>query len=238
MKRFTLIELLIVAAIFGILVSLLLPSLNKSRKRARIALCMSNQAQTMRALTSFGVDNNKNLPPALVTGEWRTMKNKYEPMGLGYLVKQELLDPRILYCPTWQHPVARFNVKSPDGKYGGFHTEMQDNPSKFTWVSLAYRLFPDIYSSTNPYRPLSLYKDDSNTAVISDHWTRRGNNDFGWSQGNGAFAHNKGLNYVSAYLTGTVKLKYDRNKTLIAISIKHTDHQKIENAWREHFDLK
>ena len=48
MKRrsfFTLIELLIVIAIIGILVTLLMPSLAGARETARRAVCMSNQKQ-------------------------------------------------------------------------------------------------------------------------------------------------------------------------------------------------
>ena len=42
MKKFTLLELMIVVAIIGILLTLLLPSLNKARSRARAVLCKSN----------------------------------------------------------------------------------------------------------------------------------------------------------------------------------------------------
>lgn len=44
-KKFTLIELLVVIAILGILVSILLPSLQRSRSMTRSALCKSNLRQ-------------------------------------------------------------------------------------------------------------------------------------------------------------------------------------------------
>ena len=56
-KEFTLIELLIVIAIIGILLTLLLPSLSKSRYLAKNALCLSNQAQFYRGILQLKVDN-------------------------------------------------------------------------------------------------------------------------------------------------------------------------------------
>jgi prepilin-type N-terminal cleavage/methylation domain-containing protein/prepilin-type processing-associated H-X9-DG protein len=44
-KKFTLIELLIVIAIIGILISILMPSLRNSHERARSAVCKSNLKQ-------------------------------------------------------------------------------------------------------------------------------------------------------------------------------------------------
>ena len=58
MKSFTLIELLVVVAIIGILVSLLLPSLQQARDKAKLAVCLSNQSQIGRATSVFLSDSN------------------------------------------------------------------------------------------------------------------------------------------------------------------------------------
>lgn len=57
MKRFTLLELLIVVAIIGILLSLLLPSLGRAREAAQFAVCKSNNKQLMTAFTIYSKNN-------------------------------------------------------------------------------------------------------------------------------------------------------------------------------------
>ena len=62
MKKFTLIELLIVIAIIGILVTLLLPSLSKAREKAKIAVEVSNRKQLMTATSMYAHNNSGWLP--------------------------------------------------------------------------------------------------------------------------------------------------------------------------------
>ena len=57
-KNFTLVELLVVVAIIGILVSILLPSLDKAREKTRSAVCKSNLKQIGVAALMWSSDNN------------------------------------------------------------------------------------------------------------------------------------------------------------------------------------
>lgn len=58
MKKFTLIELLIVIAIIGILLSILLPSLSKARSKAMQAICLSNLKQSGTAMMMYMKNNS------------------------------------------------------------------------------------------------------------------------------------------------------------------------------------
>jgi prepilin-type N-terminal cleavage/methylation domain-containing protein len=68
MKKFTLLELLIVVAIIGILSSMLLPSVEKARASAMRTVCLSNQKQIGVAFVNYTVSNNSSLPSPLTGG--------------------------------------------------------------------------------------------------------------------------------------------------------------------------
>ena len=64
MKRnnFTLIELLVVVALIAILLSILLPSLSKARRVAKITVCVSNTSEIGKAIYLHFNDNDNRFP--------------------------------------------------------------------------------------------------------------------------------------------------------------------------------
>ncbi len=55
-RGFTLVELMVVIAIIGVLISLLMPSLGKARESARAVLCLNNEKQLFLANAYYGTD--------------------------------------------------------------------------------------------------------------------------------------------------------------------------------------
>lgn len=65
---FTLVELLVVIGIISLLISILLPTLNRVRETARSAKCMNNMRQIALATINYANDNNGLMPGRAGTG--------------------------------------------------------------------------------------------------------------------------------------------------------------------------
>jgi prepilin-type N-terminal cleavage/methylation domain-containing protein len=68
---FTLVELLVVIGIIAVLISILLPALNRARYEAKLVQCSSNLRQLTLALTMYA-NNNKQIFPAGRNFSWET----------------------------------------------------------------------------------------------------------------------------------------------------------------------
>ncbi|WDE99382.1 prepilin-type N-terminal cleavage/methylation domain-containing protein [Lentisphaera profundi] len=150
MKKFTLIEVLVVVAIIGILASLLLPSLKNSRKSAQSASCKNNLKQMTLAFYSYADDNNDHIPYA--TWKWSWQDFIYD-----YLSNNTLSDAEKA-ANTWPSDKALDVFVCP----GARHDLIGDNG-----FALSNYIMPAANSRSNSSRVSNWYHPSANPETES-----------------------------------------------------------------------
>jgi prepilin-type N-terminal cleavage/methylation domain-containing protein len=120
-KGFTLVELLVVIGIIAVLISILLPALNKAREQARRTQCLSNLKQVHALFMMYANQNRDQVPIGCSGNEmqynyiiWRTVTgqpSKYQSFGL--LHETGLMkDPQVFYCNADTSPFYQYDNES------------------------------------------------------------------------------------------------------------------------------
>jgi len=182
-KKFTLIEVLVVVAIIGILVSLLVPSLSNARQRSREAVCKNNLKQLYTTQMFFADDNEGKIWATNFGNEWM-LKTSYgtkdadnnwvnynfhengEQILEPYLGKEVWQNPdthiAIYRCPATDHsdaPDAWYVQSGNQGRsYSGFTDPNQDN-------SLA---IPSEYPVRNYGNPQIIFQNSNRKPFLWD----------------------------------------------------------------------
>lgn len=123
---FSLMEMLVVISLIVLLISLIMPSLQNAKERARISACSANLNQIGIAVTTYASDYDDRIPPLRQFGGQTQSINHWprwfrEPgdtryWNLGQLwIKNYGPDGRMYFCPSQKNSAFTYEAYSTDG---------------------------------------------------------------------------------------------------------------------------
>lgn len=177
---FTLVELLVVIGIIALLISVLLPALNRAREAGKRVACASNMRQIAIAMEMYMVDSKGVYPPAVFFDGWKNSTyNGARAVGFDALLRKYLGQPQsdpklpgdipVFKCPN--DDLTRFYYLP---KEAGIRT--YNMPSSWGWDPYYWNrrdksnFPPNIDAGTVLNRGIGQYWDGMNAAPM---WVKK-----------------------------------------------------------------
>lgn len=232
MKKFTLLELLVVIAVIGILLTLLLPSLGRARKEAKKVVCMSNQSQMAKRVYLHSKTHNGKVPQASVSighhtrsffksgTNWGTRENFANLWDSIAEIREDNGTAQMIYCPSQENEGFKWESYSSSGTFPQSH-----NP--FGWshrVRAGYNFNPWRVTNTwaAKYPRVELFEDE--TILITDLFTQANSlqstgdimshadiKSFVFTKGDGSTFSKRSANFINTIRAADWESKADLN---------------------------
>lgn len=169
--KFTLIELIIVIAVVGVLMSILMPSLRNAKHRAHIAVDLSNHKQIYLAMLAYASQNNNRIivPNDVYSGRatpsWRSYvggtRNFLKVKHIGHLyIENYLTNHQVFYCPSARGQKKYRHHTGTDGKW--MTNSGRDGNRPYSSYSVNYAKYPQAYETDH------LLIDDQMSSIITN----------------------------------------------------------------------